>query len=407
MNADPMHPPGGIATDRRSRLLAVSGVAPWPVRGGFSLRAAHLLEALSEWWDLSLVVAEPMDADLAPWRDPERHEVGTVDLPVRWRPVPPVRHLEVLRRKVGETIARRQPDAALLFNGSEFLALGHAFPPSVADRIDCGALERFRYVRRSRNLRLLKTVVETVAEARYERRIVRELFATTVAGADDAAALRAVAGVDRVHVVPNGVHTLPGPAFEAESRHPTVVFTGTLSYYANVDAVRYFVHAIWPGIRDRVEGARLVIAGRRPARRVLALSRVPGVEIRSDVPDMRAVLREAWVAVAPMRCGAGVKNKVLEAWAAGRPVVMLPRAANGLIFEAPARDLVVRGAEEFADRVVRLLRDAELRHAHGAAAQDQVRRRQSWTQSAEMLSRLLRAAGRNGLTNPDSSRIRA
>ena len=400
----PYHEPETV--EGRPRLLAVSGVAPWPVRGGFSLRAAHLLEGLAVDWDVSLIVCESTDPTLAAWPAPNRHEITTVSLAARWSPVPSGRDgFDLLRKAVEEAIARRQPDAALLFNGSEFLAFDRRdFPPAVADRIDCGALERFRYIRRSRYLRPLKTIAETVAEARYERRLVRELAHTTVVGEDDAKMLRRVSGRDSIHVIHNGVHALDAPAFEEESGYPTVAFTGTLSYYANVDAVRYFVREVWPSVRARVEGARLVVAGRTPSKKVLALEDCPGVEIRPDVSDMREVLRESWVAVAPMRCGAGVKNKVLEAWAVGRPAVLLPRAANGLILEEPASDLVAASPAEFGDWVVRLLQDAELRHRHGAAAQDQVRRRQTWARSAEALSDLLRTVARERFTSRDPIR---
>ena len=80
--------------------------------------------------------------------------------------------------------------------------------------------------------------------------------------------------------------------------------------------------------------ARFVIAGRNPTAEVQQLADRPGVEVLGEVPDMSAVLKQAWVAVAPMRTGAGIKNKVLEAWAVGTPVVMSAAAANGLSLDA-------------------------------------------------------------------------
>lgn len=378
----------------RPRLLAVTGIAPWPVRGGFSVRVAGLIERLADHWDVCLVVAEPMDATLAAWSRPERHEIVTVPVEGRWAPVPSRRSgVARLREVVDEAIGRWTPDAVLLFNGSEFLAFDREdFPPAVADRIDCGALERFRYIRKARYLRSLKAIRETIVEARYERRVVRNLAQTIVVGEDDATALVRIAGRDTVRVVPNGVEVLDAPGFEEEGERPTVAFTGTLSYYANTDAVRHLVRDIWPRVLAEVEDARLIVAGRTPSRGILKLANQRGVEIRADVPDMRPVLSETWVAVAPMRCGAGVKNKVLEAWAGGRPVVLTPLAANGLILEERARELVTRSPAEFAGLVVRLLRDTPLRHEHGVAAQDQVRRRQTWAHSAEVLSQLLRSA---------------
>lgn len=382
----------------RPGLLVVSGVAPWPVRGGFSLRAAHLLEELAADWDITLVVAAEMSADLVPWPKSERNDVIAVPLSTPWTPSPSARaDFRPLRQAVESVIRTRRPDAALLFNGAEFLAFGReGFPSTVADRIDCGALERFRYIRRARFLRPLKAVYETLAETRYERRLVREVAATTVVGEDDAGALRRISGRDTVHVVPNGVHAFDYPAFDSESETPTVVFTGTLSYYANADAVRFLVNKLWPSIRARVEDARLIVAGRAPGKGITALSTHPGVEVRPNVPDMVSVLRESWVTVAPMRCGAGVKNKVLEAWAVGRPAIMTPIGANGLRLDTTARELVTANPSKFGDLVVSLLRDQKLRHRYGTAAQDLARARHTWRESAQAISELLQAVTNRG-----------
>ncbi len=376
----------------RPRLLAVSGIRPWPVRGGFSLRPAHLLEALAEDWDISLVVAADTDPELVKWPRPDRHEIVSAPTAGRWRAVPSRRvDYDPLRQAVAAILAAREPDAALLFNGTEFLAFGCTeFPPVVGDRIDCRTLERLRYVRRNVS-RAFKTVAEAAAAARYERRLVRELAATTVVGEDDRRALGRVSKRDSIHVVPNGVHVPDGTTDVVESPVPTVAFTGTLSYSANADAMRFFVDSMWPSIRSRVEGSRLILAGRNPTRLTSRLGNVAGVEVRVDVPDMFALLRESWVAVAPMRCGTGVKNKVLEAWAVARPVVMTPLTANGLGLYESSGDLIAKDPSQFCEHVVRLLRDPALRRRHGAAGQERARTHHTWRQSSDRLSHLLRA----------------
>jgi glycosyltransferase involved in cell wall biosynthesis len=291
---------------------------------------------------------------------------------------------------VDRVLERRRPAAALLWNGAEFLAFARdGFPRAVADRIDCGALEWLRAVRHTPWV-----LGRALRYARYERRVVRSLDATIVAGHADAHALQRVSGTRRVVLIPNGVHAEPSPRFDAESVRPTVAFTGTLSYYANIDAVRHFVRRMWPAIQREVPSARLLVVGRNPRRRILALRDVPGVEVRADVADMAAALQEAWVAVAPMRRGTGVKNKVLEAWAAGRAVVMSPLAANGLRLDDRMHELVAADTKAFCEQVVRLLRDGPRRHAYGNAAHTLVTRRHSWRESGQAVSRLLEGGGR-------------
>jgi glycosyltransferase involved in cell wall biosynthesis len=381
----------------KPRLLALSGLAPWPLRGGFSVRTAHLLEHLAKDWTITLLVACRLDRGAVPLDESGGHTVIEAPVPGRWTPVPGLRtDFGPLARALDDALRATKPRAALLFNGTEFLALDHdAFPPAVVDRVDSGALERLRYLRRGKPLRWPKTAWEFLREIRYERRIVRGLEATIVAGEDDRRMLRRLSGRSTLHVISNGVEAAPLPDFAAESPRPTVAFTGTLSYHANIDAAVYFARCLWPSIRDRVGDARLIIAGRDPARRVVALGEIAGVEVRENVEDMSAVLREAWIAVAPMRCGTGVKNKVLEAWAVGRPAVMTPIATNGLRLDADTSTLVAGTRADFCDRIVRLLADPEARHRCGRACHTLVRTRHSWTQSADAVSRLLGTVSRS------------
>jgi len=380
----------------RRRLLAVTAVAPWPPRGGFSLRVARLLESLSRSWDISLVVADSQEPAAVPWAPTGPHEVISVRMchPV-WAPSTPfIAENRRLRDAVDEVLARRSCQAVLLWPGIEFVAFGRDdFPPAVADRIDSDTLKRFRAWCHRKT-----TIGELLKYAAYERRVVRQFAAAIVVGQDDARALTRISGSKNVVIVPNGVVPQHAPCFEAESPRPTVVFSGTLNYYANVDAVRHFARYIWPDIHCRRPDARLLIVGRTPTRGVLTLAKLAGVEVRADVPDMARVLREGWVAVAPMRLGSGVKNKVLEAWAAGRPVVLSPRAANGLDLDEDMRRLVTGRRKAFAALVLQLLSNQKLRHSLGAAALSRVRARHSWQDSAEALSKVLQSV--SGEINP-------
>jgi len=372
------------------RLLAVTGISPWPQRGGYSHRAAHLLDLLAAWWDISLVVVGAQEAAAIPCTMGHPHEVINVALSRPWTPVPSFDgEYRPIHDAVSALLARRHFHAALLWPGMEFLAFGRdGFPPAVADRIDCGTLERFRALRHSK-----ATVGEVVRSAMYERRLARELAATAVVGRDDARIFMRISGSKKVAIVPNGVIPQEDPRFEAENQRPTVAFTGTLNYYVNDDAVTHFAREVWPDIRRSVPDARLLIAGRTPSRRVLGLAESAGVEVRAEVADMARVLQEAWVAIAPIRLGTGVKTKVLEAWAAGRPVVMTPLATNGLELSKEMRAFVARRPKTFGALVLQLLSDQRLRQSLGSAALNWVRAKHSWQESAGALSRLLLAVG--------------
>jgi sugar transferase (PEP-CTERM/EpsH1 system associated) len=156
-------------------------------------------------------------------------------------------------------------------------------------------------------------------------------------------------GVDADYFDPAGAY--PDPGGEA----PRIVFTGAMDYGANVDAVCWFVEHVWPRIREAVPAARFTIVGTRPAQRVRALTATPGVEVTGQVPDVRPYLARARVAIAPMRIARGLQNKVLEALAMARPVVLTPQAAAGLVPGDPAFCTLAETAPDFGAAVIERL----------------------------------------------------
>jgi glycosyltransferase involved in cell wall biosynthesis len=271
----------------------------------------------------------------------------------------------------------------------------------VADHIDCLTLGQLAEVRRADGLRArLGLLREATRLAAYERRVVRRTSATVLVGERDARGMRWLGGCGRVVVIPNGVDALPDPGWQVAAPEPTVIFTGVLDYPPNADAARWLAGEIWPLVLRSVPGARLRIVGRRPGPGIRALAANASITVVGDVPDMQRELRAAWVAVAPMRTGSGIKNKILEAWAVGRPVVMSRLAGNGLDPPPMLASLVADGPGRIAARVVDVLTDRERCHALGEAALAHVRERHAWSQVAMRLSLLLAEAGSQD-TPPD------
>ncbi len=369
-----------------AELLAVCTQPPWPVRDGYALRVANLLEALAASWRITLVApveAAPRGMTCVPVRLAGRG----LTYPWRFDDAP-------LRAAVRKALAERPAARALVFPGAEAVWFAdEALPPAVMDMIDCNPLEFWRGALGGRGLRArLRSLAEIPVAARYARRTVRRFSATVLVGERDAAWMRRIGGRDTVHVVPNGVAPPPDEALVAEDAVPSVVFLGSLGYAPNVDAALFAADEIWPRVAAAVPEARFVIAGRAPAPEVAALATRPGIVVAADVPDVVAVLGHAWVSIAPMRIGVGIKNKVLEAWACARPVVLTPLATNGLVLPPGHDAFVRRDAAGLADAVVTLLRDRDARRSAGASARDLVRERFSWAGAAARIDALLRAA---------------
>jgi glycosyltransferase involved in cell wall biosynthesis len=376
------------------RLVAVSTLPLWPTRDGISLRAVRLLDELATRWAVRLVAPAPADG-VAPL--PSGMTLIPIDPLRRWSPAPPVAALASASRAVRETLAREPADALLLWVGAEPIAFNRDdLPPTVGDRIDAMTLAATRGLRHAAGvLPLMRELRSVAAYAAYERRVVRSQTATVVVGADDARVLRRLGGGSRVHVVPNGVAADPEPPTGAEDPRPTAVFSGVLGYPPNVEAVIWFVREVWPHVRAGTPTARFVVAGRGPVEAIRALHGEQGIEVHADVPDMGAELANAWVAVAPMRSGTGIKNKVLEAWAVAKPTVLTTLASNGLTLDDDARRLVADEPIAMAQRMLALFGDAGTRRQLGRAAHALVRRAHGWADAGAALSRLLeKAAGR-------------
>jgi sugar transferase (PEP-CTERM/EpsH1 system associated) len=207
----------------------------------------------------------------------------------------------------------------------------------------------------------------------------------------------APSAADRVETIGNGVDAeffapgdWPSP-FPAGS--PTIVFTGAMDYWPNVDAVRWFATSVLPPLRSVAPGVRFAVVGMRPASAVKALAGGE-IEVTGAVADIRPYLHHAAVVVAPLRIARGVQNKVLEAMAMGRPVVASDACASALDVVV-GRDLLSAGdAAQFVAAIRSLLADPARAAGIGRAARRRVLERYGWDAQLAPIDRHLDAAPR-------------
>ena len=207
------------------------------------------------------------------------------------------------------------------------------------------------------------------------------------------------------------------PAKDSHLDKPIVGFVGVMDYRPNIDAVTWFARTCWPGIRSKHPSAIFRIVGRRPARRVLKLQRTPGIEVIGGVDDVVGEIRRFTVSVAPMRIARGLQNKVLEAMAAERAVVLTPQAAEGIAAVHNRDFLVAKGTSEMIEAICHLLGDPTKRQQIGEAARHLVANDYNWdgemdrfallaTESTEPISSIpAMRAGLPGKTQKDVRKI--
>ncbi len=161
-----------------------------------------------------------------------------------------------------------------------------------------------------------------------------------------------------VSAVENGVVIPePGSAAAPPSRQPYVAFVGQMNYRPNADAVAWFAEDILPLIRKARPEVRFVIVGREPSPQVMRLTRFAGVEVTGEVREVLPYIRGAAAVVAPFRISQGIHNKMLEALAAGVPIVSTPPACEAIRPSLRAPILVAENAPDFASAVLRILAD--------------------------------------------------
>ena len=201
-----------------------------------------------------------------------------------------------------------------------------------------------------------------------------------------------------VHIVPTGVDTdffRPSPSPGAVQ---DLVFTGSMDWLPNEDAMRHFCRHILPLIRADEPGVRLSIVGRAPTPAVRSLANEPGVRVTGRVDDVRPFMNEAAVYIVPLRIGGGTRLKIFEAMAMGKAVVSTAIGAEGLPVADGEHLLIADSPLSFARSVVRLIRDQARRERLGSAARALVLERYDWTAVAgaleEPLMRIARGQAR-------------
>jgi len=197
----------------------------------------------------------------------------------------------------------------------------------------------------------------------------------------------------RVVAIRNGVDSdYFSPAHDFASPFPAderpIVFTGAMNYWPNVDAVLWFAREVLPEIRKRDESTRFYVVGMNPDSAVRELASDPSVVVTGRVGDVRPYLKHARVVVAPLRVARGIQNKVLEAMAMAKPVVVTMSTAAALCAQRGVEVEVASEAPEFAQKVLALM-DPERASRMGTLARNRVLDDCAWPASYALLDELL------------------
>jgi sugar transferase (PEP-CTERM/EpsH1 system associated) len=296
-----------------------------------------------------------------------------------------------MKQRLHDILARETFDLVHIehLRAARLVASLPAGMPRLFDAVDSISLLLERTLRSSHSLfQRVIALAELGRTRRFEARMLNQFPRTIVTSPEDQAFLQRLSHGAHIGVVPNGVD-LEYFRPLAEQRQPaTLVFSGKMSYHANVTAALYFAREIFPRIVASRSDARLCIVGSRPPRVVRDLARHRAISVVGHVPDIRPYVGRASVAVCPMVVKVGIQNKLLEAMAMGVPTVATPAALTGIDAIAGQDVLLGSTPADFAEQVCRLLANRDWATRVGRAGFDYVQAHHRWGKMAERLEEL-------------------
>ncbi|MFB0611566.1 TIGR03087 family PEP-CTERM/XrtA system glycosyltransferase [Aurantiacibacter poecillastricola] len=381
-------------------ILFLAHRLPFPPDRGDRIRSYNILQALSK-------IAPVHVGCLADTRADAGYEPILADIAGSWCVAPRSKPLALagvqallerqpvslaafraprLARWVETTLRERDIGAVYVFSGQ----MGQYVPGGyrgrlVVDLVDVDSAKFEAYGQRASGPRAWIHAREGKLLGRVEASLVERADTTLLVSEPEADLLRRRVGSEHeIRALRNGIDHVrfdpsivtPEPALSRKGPH--YVFTGQMDYAPNVEAVCRMASRIMPEVLRALPDARFHVVGRAPAREVMALDGINGTHVVGEVPDTRPWLAGADAVVAPLTIARGVQNKVLEAMAMARPVVLSPDAAVG-IDAGPAEFVIAHDDAAFAESLVGLSHDPETGVALGTAARHFVQERMGWS----------------------------
>ena len=365
-------------------VLVLAGESPVPPFSGIRQRVLHLARALGGAYEVVVGVLGPAPAaDGQPFAlcsaGALRHKPASLATALR-RPYAAARH----RAPGLGALAARGPWATVQSETPWLLpAAVRAGRPVVLDAIDVETdVMRTFAERERRRLHRLRWTWEQAKTGRWERAAARRVDAVCVTGDHEAEAFERM-GAREIVVVPNGVDARAVP-FAPPAPGSRFIYAGHFGYRPNQHAARELALEVLPLLRRRVPEAVLAIVGRDAGPELRRLAG-PAVEVTGEVPEMLPHLRRARATIVPLRSGAGTRVKVLEAMAAGVPVVSTRFGVAGIDVRDGEHVLLAETPAEIAEAAARLASDDALCLALAQRARRLVERRFDWAVVADPL----------------------
>jgi glycosyltransferase involved in cell wall biosynthesis len=383
------------------RILFVAPRYPYPPWRGDQVRVFQLVRALSRRAQVRVIAlgdGESLPVPGVSIRTVQTSLAGRAIANLRARPTLPAQvrlFLDgAMSRAVAEEADEWEPDVlhVTLSRMAPYIPATARFHRHL-DLVDSLGLNMSTRAAAHRGLVRVAFSSEARQMRRYEARMAALVDTCSVVSEPD----RDMPGLGGAAVIPNGVDPDALPYAPPGDGPPVMIFFGNLGYFHNVEPARFLAQQVLPRVRRQVPDVVLRLVGARPTAAVCELTKLEGVELAANVPDMTAELRRARLAVLPSFSGSGIKNKVLEAFSVGLPVLANKLGVEGVAGAVGDVHYVsAESTDEIAVAAAGLLTDIDRRRELAAAAHRLVLERYTWGQQAEKLLALYGSGGTSG-----------
>lgn len=259
--------------------------------------------------------------------------------------------------------------------------------PNILNYVDSRTLLWGREFRQTYSLNSLISLIKSLL---YEYFIIQKFQALVVVSQIDKECIEKRNKQVSIHVIPNGVDAdFFCPSEEIEEEDNCILFFGSMSYLPNIDAALFLHSKILPLIQSQVPNTKLCIVGKDPTEDIRKLADEKQIFVTDYMPDIRSEIERAAVVLIPMRKGAGIKNKLLEAMSMKKAIVTTSMCAESLSDSAKEYLFICDTPDELAKKTILLLENKDTRLYYGEKNRAAVLRDYSWNKSSEKLQQLM------------------
>ena len=213
---------------------------------------------------------------------------------------------------------------------------------------------------------------------RYESFVFKYFDRCLAISKGDIGRIKSLAPGANVVLQLTGIDTDICASYNTRPKDNTIIFYGTMSFFANYDGIKFFYNKVFPVIKKSIPAVKLIIAGGSPPADIRALKKDPSVTVTGYVEDIRLLIAASSVVVVPLRVGGGVRLKIMEAWAMGKAVVSTSVGADGLDFSDGDDIFIADDPEAFAKKAVKLIKNEDLRQRIGKKARYKAQTQCAW-----------------------------